>query len=203
MLGAPLLSPNPDERLNVAQRSNSFETDLENIVVALRRPEMQPVVAALGSLIQSVTPAGSCANSPAPSAANPPSYGPASKEASMGIRKSIDVLRRSQKLVVNNLAQVVILWTMLACFFIYAADSTNSAQAAFAIFTFYCVVQGLLMASLMIATLRRVPQNNISFWFLIQSWLALTVAFASVCVTRFHHCIFVTFWPGTCSCSKR
>jgi hypothetical protein len=174
MLGSPLLHTNCDEPMNTAssQTSDSFEGDLDRIVAMLRRPDMQPVVAALGSLIHSGASA-SCDIKPKVPAVFPP----AGNEAR---RRTIVSLQRSRKVFANNLALVVFLWTIIGCLFIYAADATASSTAAYAIFIFYSIVQGMLISSIMFTTLRQVPVNNVSLLFLIQSWLALTLAFASV-----------------------
>jgi hypothetical protein len=177
MLGSPLLHTNCDKRMSMApsQVSDSFEgdSDLERVVAMLRRPDMQPVVAALGSLIHS----GASASRDAKGSNVPAVFPPAGNEAR---RLTIASLQRSRKIVTNNLALVVFLWTIIGCFFIYAADATDSSSAAYAIFIFYSIVQGMLIFSIMLTTLRQVPANNISLLFLIQSWLALTLAFASV-----------------------
>jgi hypothetical protein len=174
MLGNPLLHSNSDERMNTAsaQVSDSFDGDMERIVAILRRPDMQPVVAALGSLIHAGASASRDADPKVPAV-----IPPAGNQAR---RLTIASLQRSRKIVTNNLALVVFLWTIIGCFFIYAADATASSSAAYAIFIFYSIVQGMLIFSIMLTTLRQVPVNNISLLFLIQSWLALTLAFASV-----------------------
>jgi len=169
------------------QTNQVFEHDLAKIIATLRQPEMLPIVTALASLLR---PGPSPEEGRMFTLAEPLSHQPPPtvKEAAAlsddtAGTASVETKHfkaKTRKIVSNNLAMIVMLWTIVGCFLIYGADSSNSRYSSYALFLIYSIVQAFLITFILIVTVRHVPRNDTTLEFLLQSWLALTLAFAGV-----------------------
>jgi hypothetical protein len=169
------------------QTNQVFEHDLAKIIATLRQPEMLPIVTALASLLR---PGPSPAEGRMFTLADPLSHQPlhtvkevaalSGDTADTGFVETKHFKAKTRKIVANNLAMIVMLWTIIGCFLIYGADASNSPYSSYALFLIYSIVQAFLITFISIVTVRQVPRKDTTLQFLIQSWLALTLAFAGV-----------------------
>ena len=171
----------------LAQTNQVFEHDLATIIATLRQPEMLPIVTALASLLR---PGPSPAEGRMFTLVDPLSHQPphtvkevaalSDDTADTGFVETKHFKAKPRKIVSNNLAMIVMLWTIIGCFLIYGADASNSPYSSYALFLIYSIVQAFLITFISIVTVRQVPRKDTTLQFLLQSWLALTLAFAGV-----------------------